>query len=100
MNKALCCNGVLLLLCCSPLNAQEHVSVPPSVAFLEYLADMEEVDGKLYGPQDMQLETCQRTILDQEKKHNEIKTEINGIQNEKPPKNEDQAIKQECKNHD
>jgi len=100
MNKALCCNGALLVLCCFSSNAQEKVDEIPSIAFLEYLADMEEVDGKLYGPQDMRVEPCQRSVSNQEKQKNETRNETNGVQNDKPPKNEKTACKQENTNHD
>ena len=45
MNKALYCNALLLILACIPLKAQEKVDKLPSIAFLEYLAELEEVDG-------------------------------------------------------
>ncbi len=88
-----------MILCCAPIKAQEKTNEPPSMAFLEYLADMEEVDGKFYGPQDMNFELCQSKKEEQKEKHIEIRTDINGIQNDKPPKNEDQATEQECKSH-
>ncbi len=104
MSKTLCCKGALLLLSCAPLKAQENVNELadklPSIAFLEYLAEMEEVDDKLLGPQDMYVEPCQDSTAAQEKQNNETRNEINGVQNDKPPKNEDPAIKHECKYHD
>lgn len=100
MNKALCCNAVLLILCCAPLKAQEKVDELPSIALLEYLADMEDVDGKLYGPQDMNLVPCQRSVLEREEQNNETSNEINGVQNDKAQKNEKTATEQECKHHD
>jgi len=99
MNKALYCNSLLFILCCASLKAQESVDTLPSIAFLEYLADMEEVDGKLYGPQDMHVESCKKLASAQVKQSNETRDEINGVQNDKPPKNEDTAIKQECNDH-
>lgn len=104
MNKALCCNGVLLILYCAPLKAQETVDELPSIAFLEYLAEMKEIDGKLYGPQDINLEPCQRLIPEREEKHNETTNEAsiesNGGQNNKAQKSGKTAIEQGCKRHD
>jgi len=100
MNKALCCNGVLLILSCGPLQAQENVDKLPSIAFLEYLADMKEVDGKLYGPQDIYVELCPKLASTPEKQSNETRNKTNGVQNDKPPKNEEPANKQECDDHD
>ncbi len=99
MNKALCCNSALLILLCAPLKAQENMNDLPSMAFLEYLADMEEVDGKLYGPQDINLKPCSSLDSAQEKQDG-TSNKINGVQHDKPPKNEEPEIKQECKNHD
>jgi len=94
MNKALCCNGALIFLCCVPLEAQENVDELPSIAFLEYLADMKEIDGKLYGPQDINVEPCHRSVSEQEEQNNETSNENNGDQNDKA------ATEQECKHHD
>lgn len=100
MNKALCCNGTLLFLCCVPLKAQENVDELPSIAFLEYLADMKEIDGKLYGPQDINLVPCQRSESEREEQNNETSNENNVVQNDKAQKNDKTATEQECKHHD
>ena len=39
-----------------PVGATEPTDKIPSMAFLEYLAELVEVDGKLVGPQDMKIE--------------------------------------------
>lgn len=49
--------GVSSLLKCYPLSAEEMNKKQPSMAFLEYLADQVEVDGKLIGPIDMKTTT-------------------------------------------
>ena len=100
MNRALYCNVVLCTLCCAPLKAQHKVDELPSIPFLEYLADMQEVDGKLYGPQDMSVEPCQRSVSEREEQNNENSNEVNGAQNDKAQKNEKTATEQECKHHD
>ena len=94
MKKALCYNGALLIWCCTPLKAQENVDESPSIDFLKYLADMKEVDGKLYGPQDINLVPCQRSESEREEQNNETSNENNGDQNDKA------ATEQECKHHD
>ncbi len=98
MNKTLCCSGALLVLCCVPLKAQENIDELPSIAFLEYLADMTEIDGTFYGPQDINVESCQRSVSEREEqnneKTNEASIESNSDQNDKT------ATEQECKHYD
>jgi len=106
MNKALYYSGSLLFLCCIPLKAQENVDKFPSIAFLEYLADMQVVDGNYYGPQDMNGEGCQGSI--QKERNNGSSNEISNETNNEPNSDKDDeaktndktATKQECKHHD
>jgi len=116
MNKALCCNVVLLILCSTPSKAQQKEDEIPSIALLEYLAEMTEVDGKFYGPQDMSLALCQSVSAEQNKQSTETSTEtsaetsnensnetnigVNGGQDDKAQKNEKSANKPGCKYHD
>ena len=100
MNKALYCNGLLLILACIPLKAQEKVDKLPSIAFLEYLGELEEVDGKLYGPQDMKIKPCPLSELEKEEQHHETSNDINDGQNDNAKKHENSTNVQECKHHD
>lgn len=88
MNKALYCNGVLLILSCVPLQAQDNADELPSIAFLEYLAEMKEVNGKLYGPQDMKIKPFQLSKQEREEQHHETPNDINDGQNDKAKKPE------------
>lgn len=99
MNKALYCNSALLLLSCVLVQAQENADELPSIAFLEYLAEMKEVDGKLYGPQDMKTKPCQLSKQEREEQH-ETRNDINDGQNDKAKKIEISANDQGCKHHD
>jgi hypothetical protein len=99
MNKALYCNSVLLLLSCVLVQAQENADELPSIAFLEYLAEMKEVDGKLYGPQDMKIKPCRLSKQEREEQH-ETPNDINDGQNDKAKKIEISANDQGCKHHD
>jgi len=100
MNKVLYCNGLLLLLACVPLKAQEKVDKLPSIAFLEYLAELQEVDGKLYGPQDMTSKLCQSSTQNKKEQHHEAPNDINDGQNDNAKKREVPTNVQECKRHD
>ena len=100
MNKALYCNGLLLILACVPLQAQEKVDKLPSIAFLEYLAELEEVDGKLLGPQDMKIAPCILSKQKKEELHHETSYDINASQNDNAKKHESSTNAQECKHHD
>jgi len=58
MKQILCYKILLFSLFISPVKAKEsgekqQVNKPLNLAFLEYLADMKEVNGQLLGPQDM-----------------------------------------------
>ncbi len=100
MNKALYCNGLLLILACVPLKAQEKVDKLPSIAFLEYLAELQEVDGKLYGPQDMKFKLCQSSTQEKKELHHETPNDINNGQNDNAKKRELSTNVPECKHHD
>lgn len=100
MNKALYCNSALLLLSCVPLQAQDNVDELPTIAFLEYLAEMKEVDGKLYGPQDMKVKPCQLSKQEREEQYHETPNDNNDGQNDKVKKPEVSANDQGCKHHD
>jgi hypothetical protein len=100
MNKALYCNGLLLILACVPLKAQEKVDKLPSIAFLEYLAELEEVDGKYYGPQDMKIKPCQLSTQEKKVQHYETSYDINDGQNDNAKKREISTNVPECKHHD
>jgi hypothetical protein len=76
----------------------------PSIAFLEYLADMTEVDGKYYGPQDMRIEACKDSV-NKPKNQNDITNNTannttNGDKNEKAQENDKAAKMQECNHND
>jgi len=96
MNKVLCFNSILLGMCCTPLKAQESSADMPSIAFLEYLAEMTEIDGKLYGPQDLPLIDCKKILL----KRDEKKDGSGKGDNEKIPKDESSILEQECLSND
>jgi hypothetical protein len=100
MNKALYCNGLLLILACVPLKAQEKVEKLPSIAFLEYLAELQEVDGKLYGPQDMKIKSCQLSTQEKKEQYHETSNDINVGQNDNAKKRQVSTNVQECKHHD
>jgi len=68
----------------------------PSIAFLEYLAEMTEIDGKLYGPQDLPLIHCKKTLLKREEK----KDDSGKGDSEKVPKDENSILEQECLSND
>lgn len=73
----------------SPLNALANSETIPSMAFLEYLAEMKEVNGELIGPQDIQTTHC----LTLEKLKNQKVIESVELVNESIKK-----YKEECKN--
>ena len=100
MNKALYCKSALFILCCAPLGAKEQAEKLPSIAFLEYLAEMKEVDGEYYGPQDMKVELCKVSVSKREKQPNESRKAINGEQDDQEQKNDKTAKESECKHHD
>ena len=82
MKRTLCFNGLLFFVCFSSLKAQEkqHTAlkdVQPSIAFLEYLADMTEVDGEFLDPQDIVENGCQKMNSQQ----NDNNESTNGQQN-------------------
>ena len=82
-----------------PLKAQENIQEVPSMAFIEYLAEMEEVNGKLYGPQDIATTHCQKLAQTQEDKKDEtINEQKNKAQTDK--KSKSSALKPECKPDD
>jgi len=96
MNKAFYYNTLLLGLCFSPLKAQESPNELPSMAFLEYLAEMTEIDGKLVGPQDVPVERCKKDDF----KQDENKDGSSHERDEKAPKDENSLLDQECINDD
>lgn len=79
-------------------NESQRVQVL-SMAFLEYLADMSEVDGKLIGPQDIPSNKCinqqQPLTRHEDKKEN---SEIDNSEQKafEPTK----KTEEECKSHD
>lgn len=98
MNKAYYCNSILLALFCVQLQAQENEL--PSIAFLEYLAEMKEVDGKFYGPQDIDIAPCLLPKQKQEELPHEIENNINDKENVQAKKGKSSANALECKPHD
>ncbi len=96
MNKAFYYNTLLLGIFFAPLKAQESLDELPSMAFLEYLADMKEIDGKLYGPQDIPSEYCKKTRF----KRDENKDGSSDGHDEHAPKNESSILDQECISND
>jgi len=96
MNKARYCNLVMLCLYITPIQAQEGLDELPSMAFLEYLADMTEIDGKLYGPQDLPAINCKKNSLIRD----ENKDESSNGHTEKSSKNDKPLLAQECINND
>ena len=83
-------------MCFTPLKAQESPNELPSMAFLEYLAEMTEIDGKLYGPQDIPVEHCNKAGF----KQDENKDGSSHEHDEQAPKNESSILDQECINDD
>jgi len=61
----------------SLIKKQQHVNndKTPSMEFLNYLADMTEVDGKLVGPQDMQKDKLSQSKNEQRQQDKNL-TEI------------------------
>lgn len=82
------------------LQADENTDELPSIAFLEYLAEMKEVDGQLYGPLDMDLKLCQTTAQKREEQKNESSSDHDEAQNSKALKRLESAKDKECKYHD
>jgi hypothetical protein len=96
MNKAFYYNTFLLGLCFSPLKAQESSNELPSMAFLEYLAEMTEIDGKLYGPQDIPVEGCNKDGF----KQDENKDGSSRGHDVQAPNNKSSILEQECISND
>jgi len=83
-------------MCITPLQAQEALDELPSMAFLEYLAEMTEIDGKLYGPQDLPPINCKKNSL----KRDENKNDSSNGHTEKAPKDDKPLLAQECIDND
>jgi hypothetical protein len=92
MNKVFYYNTLLLGLCFTPLKAQESSNELPSMAFLEYLAEMTEIDGKLYGPQDIPVRLCNKNDF----KQDENKDGSSRGHDVQVPKNKSSVVDQEC----
>lgn len=104
------CSFACVLFCFSLLAAEKEqeaatqqqgvkANKAPSIALLNYLAGMTEVDGKLLGPQDMQdkiIPQCKRDNTNTEQtpektnKPNEVKQTMNN----------DKAAKEECQSNE
>ena len=72
MKRILPCYFLLLLLYgaevnSTEINAQQNQQKLPSILFLEYLAEMTEVDGQLIGPQDIAESQCEFAKLKRNK---------------------------------
>ena len=85
-------------MCFSSVKAQKNNEALPSMAFLEYLAEMTEINGQLYGPQDL-ANSCHQTTAKRDKNKDESN---NGQGAELPP--DENATKPmldlECINND
>jgi len=90
----------MLLLSSFSLQAKEKTDILPSIAFLEYLANMKEVDGKLYGPQDMTIKRCQPTTEKREEKKNETSSNDHEGQKKNALVSDGSATDKECKYHE
>ena len=86
----------MLCMCITPLKAQDVHDELPSMAFLEYLAEMTEIDVKLYGPQDLPVVICKKSSL----KRDENKDESSNGHTEQAPKDDKPLLAQECINND
>jgi len=62
-----------LLLFSVAANAKQSNEITPSIDFLEYLAEMTEVDGQLIGPQDIAKVNCHSQSV--KESENESKTD-------------------------
>jgi hypothetical protein len=89
--------SMLLLLGLPQLQAQESKQALPSLALLEYLADMTEVDGKLVGPQDMNAQPC---TAPRAPKQPTKPGEQDKKEDQKITKSKQTAVKPECQNND
>jgi hypothetical protein len=83
-------------MCITPIQAQDALDELPSMAFLEYLAEMTEIDGKLVGPQDLPIINCKKNGL----KRDENKNDSSNGHTEKAPKDDKPLLAQECIDND
>ena len=80
------------------ISAQQNQQALPSILFLEYLADMTEVDGQLIGPQDISTSLCK--LVKPKQKKNEDKSENEEQDNAVPNSSTQSPVEKECTNHD
>jgi hypothetical protein len=73
-----------------PVKVQQNQDKLPSLALLQYLANMTELDGQLYGPQDMP--ACSTSPLDKRDRQ----TELDKDEYPKMNKPKQKAIDPEC----
>lgn len=120
MNKTLYCNSLLLGLVLIPIKSQANEQPlnqgikanTPSLALLEYLAEMEEVDGNLVGPEDISMINCIAQIKEKKeinqsstarKNSSNVKENIDEADQPEPINTnttEYAALTQECKPND
>lgn len=90
-------------MCLSGVKAQEKQSMAdkngqPSIEFLEYLAEMKEVNGEFLDPLDMQTEICQN-LDKRETEKNETTKGQNNVP-ESSSQSDIQQVKKECENEE